>query len=95
MGVPCLMLGAAGYNTWLSDSFGIDLSLGQFDMSFDSITNNVQRLDIMLARMPELIRRKVSLNTQDLHAKNMLGFSKLRDFNLQQFRELYTLIQSL
>ena len=95
MGVPCLMLGAAGYNTWLLDSFGIDLSLGQFDMYFDKITNNMQRLDLMLSQMPWLIKRKISLNTRDQHAKNLMGFNKLRDFNLQQFRELYTLIQSL
>lgn len=95
MGVPCLMLGAPGYNTWLLDSFGIDLSLGQFDMSFDPITNNMQRVDIMLSQIPELIRNKVSLDTQEQHATNMLGFTKLRDFNMQQFRELYNLLQSL
>jgi len=95
MGVPCLMLGATGYNTWLSESFGIDLSLGQFDMSFDTITNNMQRVDLMLSQIPNLIKNKVSLDTQDQHAKNMAGFNKLRDFNLQQFRELYNLVQSL
>lgn len=95
MGVPCLMLGAPGYNNWLLESFGIDLSLGQFDMSFDPITNNMQRVDFMLAQVPELIKNKVSLNTHEQHAKNMLGFYKLRDFNLQQFRDLYNLMQSL
>lgn len=95
MGVPCLMLGAPGYNTWLLESFGIDLSLGQFDMYFDKNTNNMQRLDLMLCQVPDLIKKKVSLNTQDQHTKNMLGFNALRDFNLQQLRELYTLLQSL
>lgn len=95
MGVPCLMFGAPGYNTWLLESHGIDLSLGQFDMQYDKITNNMQRIDTMLMQLPDLIKHKVSLNTHDQHAKNMLGFSKLRDFNLQQFRDLYNLIQSL
>lgn len=95
MGVPCLMLGAPGYNTWLLESFGIDLSLKQFDMYFDKISNNMQRLDLMLCQLPDLIKRKISLNTQESYAKNMAGFWKLRDFNLQQFRELYNLLQSL
>lgn len=94
-GIPCLMFGAPGYNSWLLDSFGIDLSLEQFDMSFDTITNNMQRVDTMLMQLPNLIKNKVSLNTKDQHAKNMLGFTKLRDFNLQQLRELYKLLQSL
>lgn len=95
MGVPCMMFGAAGYNTWLKNCFDIDLSLGQFDLQFDQYPNNLQRLDLMLMQVPDLIKNKVSLNTQDQHTKNMLGFAKLRDFSFQQLRELYTLIQSL
>jgi hypothetical protein len=95
MGVPCLMLGAVGYNTWLLESFGIDLSLGQFDMDFDKIKDNATRTHSMVRQLPELIKNKVSLNTQHQHAKNLLGFNKLRDFNLQQYRNLYNLVSSL
>jgi hypothetical protein len=95
MGVPCLMLGAVGYNSWLLESFGIDLSLGQFNMNFDKITDNSTRIQSMVMQLPELIKNKVSLNTQDQHAKNLIGFNKIRDFNLQQCRNLYNFVNSL
>ena len=95
MGVPCLMLGAVGYNTWLKEMFDIDLSLGQFDMSFDHCVDNLSRIKQMVSQIPNLINNKVSLTTQDRHAKNMLGFARLRDFNLQQLRDLYTTVSAL
>lgn len=94
MNKPCLMLGPAGYNQWLRDMFDIDLSHGNFDLSFDQISNGLQRADAFAAEALNHIDSGIL--PDDLQSlKNLNGLKLISKKSSEEFIKLYNLLISL
>lgn len=94
MNKPCLMLGPQGYNQWLKDSFDIDLSHGNFDLSFDQIASDTQRVDTFVAEAIKHTGTDIKSNhVQSL--KNFYGLRLISKKSSEQYIDLYNLLISL
>lgn len=87
VGKPCLMFGPENYNKWLS-TVGIDLGHGNFDFSYDGISDDKHRVDALTAYLKSVDYSLVKPNKES-HDKNMLGFFKLCDQSKKTCVDLY------
>lgn len=89
---PCLMLGAKGYNTWLS-SFGIDLGHSNFDTSYDTISDDYHRTSAMLGQLQGILDDNQVSASESIYANNIGGLAKLSQFSTHHYTNLFEFIQ--
>lgn len=93
-GFPCLMFAAQKYHECLK-SFGIDLGLGKFNLDFDQIYDNNERLIVMTEQLPNILKSDYVPPTQEAIDNNFIGLKKLSRLSMQNFKNLYTTLDSL
>lgn len=91
---PCLMLGAKGYNTWMN-SFGIDLGHDNFDMSYDTVSDDYQRTSAMLGQLQGILDDNQVTASESIYASNIGGLVKLSQFSTHHYINLFELIQNV
>lgn len=87
MGKPCLMFGPWNYNTWLS-TFEIDLGHGNFNFSYDSISNDRARVDALVDYLGSINFSSIK-SKKECQDKNMLGFIELCNLSKTNCVDLY------
>jgi len=89
-GYPCIMLGAHNYNKWLQE-FNIDLGMGLFDTSFDSIKDDFERIEAFINE----IKKHISTTPiaydvrKKYHNNNINGLYKLSNMLRTNEYDLY------
>ena len=93
MSKPCVMYGPVGYLQWLQ-TFGIDLGHGNFDIDYDSITNDQQRAQAVAEQIKKIDFDKVVPSTEHYH-RNLVGLHQMCDFSKENTVNLYRHIRRL
>jgi hypothetical protein len=93
MSKPCVMYGPVGYLQWLQ-TFGIDLGHGNFDIDYDSITNDQQRAQAVAEQIKKIDFDKVVPSTEHYH-RNLVGLHQMCDLSKENTVNLYRHIRRL
>lgn len=92
LGMPVMMLGPRGYNTWLQDQFGIDLAMGLFTPGFDRELSDRRRMMFAV----DLVRTVATSRDLDpdpaAASRNRQGLMAIMDWNLQEISSCAELI---
>lgn len=94
LGFPCLMFGPQKYHSWLK-TFGVDLGLGKFNLEFDEVRDNHDRLDRMIEQIPSILNSSYAHPTQDAIDKNIAGLVKLSAHSMKNLKSLCKLLTSI
>jgi hypothetical protein len=93
MGKPCMMYGPVGYLQWLQ-TFGIDIGHSNFDIDYDSIVNDQQRVVAVAEQIKQVDFDKVVPSTKQHHS-NLVGLHRLCDLSKENTVNLYRHIRRL
>jgi hypothetical protein len=93
MSKPCVMYGPVGYLQWLR-TFGIDLGHGNFDISYDSIVDDQQRVEAVAKQIKHIDFNQVKA-CDDQHHNNLVGLYRLCDLSKENTVNLYRHIRRL
>ena len=93
MSKPCMMYGPVGYLQWLR-TFGIDLGHDNFDIDYDSITNDQQRA-VAVAEQIKKINFDTVVPSTEQHHSNLVGLHQLCDLSKENTVNLYHHIRRL
>lgn len=86
-GKPALVFGAVGFNHYWKTTFGIDLGMKNFDMSWDLIPDDQSRLDAFLNVIANTDATKVRYNRKQ-HLRNLSGVQLMLESNRAEMRNL-------